>query len=244
MLLLSVRSEDIAADDEYAAMLRFSGLDQTRLQRVRLDRQPLAPRDLDLARWSGFILGGGSFNVSDPVEVKTDVQRRVEAELALLLDSVIAQDLPFLGCCYGIGAVGSQIGATIDRTFTEPVGSVSILLTEHGRADPLFAGMPSEFQAFVGHKEAISKLGDDAVVLASSSTCPVQAFRIGQNVYATQFHPELDVEGICTRIEVYRNYGYFAPDAAETLKAQMRRRDVVYPPTILRNFVDRYGRQS
>ena len=39
-----------------------------------------------------------------------------------------------------------------------------------------------------------------AVVLASSATCPVQAFRVGRNLYATQFHPELDLAGLDTRI--------------------------------------------
>ena len=36
-----------------------------------------------------------------------------------------------------------------------------------------------------------------AVLLASSPTCPVQAFRIGSHVYATQFHPELDAARTC-----------------------------------------------
>ena len=58
--------------------------------------------------------------------------------------------------------------------------------------------------------------------LATSAACPVQAFRVGQNVYATQFHPELDLEGICTRIEVYKNAGYFDPSEAETLKEPSR----------------------
>ena len=57
------------------------------------------------------------------------------------------------------------------------------------------------------------------VCLASSPDCPVQAFRVGANTYATQFHPELDLEGICTRIDVYKNHGYFAPESAESLKA-------------------------
>ena len=34
-----------------------------------------------------------------------------------------------------------------------------------------------------------------AVLLATSPRCPVQMFRVKQNLYATQFHPELDVRG-------------------------------------------------
>ena len=35
-LLLSVRAEDAAADDEYLAIQRFAGLDETGLRRIRL----------------------------------------------------------------------------------------------------------------------------------------------------------------------------------------------------------------
>jgi GMP synthase (glutamine-hydrolysing) len=70
----------------------------------------------------------------------------------------------------------------------------------------------------------------------------VQAFRVGANVYATQFHPELDVPGLCTRIEVYKHAGYFDPDQADEIKAQTARSQVTWPPAILRGFVRRYGR--
>jgi GMP synthase (glutamine-hydrolysing) len=78
--------------------------------------------------------------------------------------------------------------------------------------------------------------------LAYSADCPIQAFRVGDNVYATQFHPELDADGICTRIDVYKDYGYFAPETADTLKSDARQRNIEYPPTILRRFRERYAR--
>jgi GMP synthase (glutamine-hydrolysing) len=70
----------------------------------------------------------------------------------------------------------------------------------------------------------------------------VQAFRIGSHVYATQFHPELDAAGLCTRIDVYKNAGYFEPDQVGELKAQARRSNVTHPPAILRRFTERYAR--
>jgi GMP synthase (glutamine-hydrolysing) len=102
----------------------------------------------------------------------------------------------------------------VDRRYAEPVGSVSVTLTSEGQRDPLLGGLPATFDAFVGHKEALSRLPDHAVLLASSATCPVQAFRIGCHVYATQFHPELDAAGLCTRIDVYKHAGYFEPEQA------------------------------
>ena len=90
-------------------------------------------------------------------------------------------------------------------------------MTEAGCADPLLAGLPRTFSAFVGHKEALRALPLGAVLLAGSPACPVQMFRIGQHQYATQFHPELDVPGIVLRIHAYRHAGYFHPDEMDHL---------------------------
>lgn len=238
-LLLATREVDLAADDEYQAMLRFSGLEESQLRRVRMEQGPLGSVDLD--DLSGVIIGGGPFNSSD-VE-KSPVQVRVEAEISALLDEIVPRDFPFLGACYGIGTLGTHQGATVDRTYSEPVGATEITLTEEGRADRLFRALPDSFEAFLGHKEAINKLPGHAVNLASSAACPVQAFRVGNNVYATQFHPELDVAGIDVRVDVYKHAGYFDPSEAEDLKARARESNVVHPPVILRRFVELFGRE-
>ncbi len=239
-LLLGTRDEDAAADNEYDAFLGFTGLAEPLLHRVRLERRALGPIDLD--DWSGILLGGGPFNASDPTPCKSPVQLRVEAELAALLDAVVERDFPFLGACYGIGVVGTHQGGTVDRAYAEPISRVRVGLTDEGRADALFADLPAQFEAFVGHKEAIHDLPPHAVHLASSPDCPVQAFRVRRNVYATQFHPELDIHGLCTRIDVYRHAGYFEPDQADTLKAMAREGRVFEPPKLLKRFVQRYAR--
>ena len=238
-LLLSHRRVDLAADDEYAAMLRFSGLDEADFRRIRMDRESIA--ELRADDWAGIVLGGGPFTVSDPDEKKTDVQRRVEAELSALMDQVVGRDLPFLGACYGIGVVGVHQGALVDGTYSEPVGGVTVTLTDEGRADPVLGQLPDEFDAFGGHKEAITTWPDHVVVLASSASCPVHAFRVGSNVYATQFHPELDTAGLDTRIEVYRDAGYFDPGDADAIRERAAAYDVRHAPTVLRAFVDRYA---
>jgi GMP synthase (glutamine-hydrolysing) len=239
-LLLATRAEDAAADNEYEAFLAFARLAERDLRRVRMEQRALGR--IDLQDWSGILLGGGPFNASEPEESKSPVQRRVEADLRGLLDQVTKADFPFLGACYGIGTLGGHQGAAVDRRYAEPVGSVPVTLTREGRQDKLLRGLPTTFDAFVGHKEAISRLPDHAVLLASSPACPVQAFRIGSHVYATQFHPELDAAGLCTRIDVYKNAGYFEPGQADELKTLARRSSVTHPSAILRRFAERYSR--
>ncbi len=239
-LLLSIRADDAAADNEYESFLSLSGLGEGELRRIRLDRQALG--DIDPRDWSGIWVGGGPFNYTDPDEKKSPVQRRVEADLTRLLDDVAGADFPFLGACFGVGALGSHQGAVLDRRYSEPVGIVRVTLTAAGRGDPLLRELPAEFDAFTGHKEAVSELPEHAVLLASSAACPVQAFRLGANVYATQFHPELDAAGMCTRVDVYKHAGYFDPSEAEEIKAQAWNSEISHPPAILRAFVRRYGR--
>jgi GMP synthase (glutamine-hydrolysing) len=239
-LMLGIRPEDVAADDEYAAMLRWSGLDERQLQRIRIEQAPLGR--VDLEQWSGIILGGGPFQASDDEETKSPRQRRLEAELSALLDEVVERDFPFLGACFGIGTLGRHQGAVVDRTYAEPIGGVHITLTRAGQEDPLFNRAGASFGAFVGHKEAIYKLPAHAVTLAYSDRCPVQAFRVGRRVYATQFHPELDLDGLATRIKVYKYAGYFKPEEADAVFAAAQASGVTEVPNILEGFVELFGR--
>ena len=238
-LLLSIRAELPAAEDEYAAFRRFLDVDDSGLHRRLLGSEPLGALSLD--DWSGIILGGGAFTYSDPEQAKSPAQRRAERDLVALLDRVVAADFPFLGACYGIGTLGAHQGGLVDRRHPEPVGPLSVTVTDEGLDDPLFSGMPRDFTAYGGHKEGLSRLPDDAVLLATSHACPVQAFRVGENVYATQFHPELDRTGIHTRIDVYSTFGYFDPSEAAELHAASDRVEVRHPMTLLANFRARYA---
>nr|WP_239521062.1 glutamine amidotransferase [Blastococcus saxobsidens] len=238
-MLLSSRPEDEAADEEYASFLRFTGLPADRLHRIRLEAGPLP--ELDLDDFAGVMLGGGPFNSSDADEDKSPVQLRVERDVGGLLDRIVARDLPFFGACYGIGTLGTHQGGVVDRTYGEPVSVVEVTLTPEGSSDPLLAGVPARFEAFVGHKEACRLLPPHAVLLASSPTCPVQMFRVGENVYATQFHPELDVPGIVQRVRIYQHAGYFPPSEVEAVIARLTPAVVTHPGRLLANFVARYG---
>ncbi|GAB3267633.1 glutamine amidotransferase [Sinomonas notoginsengisoli] len=239
-LLLAARDHDEVAEDEYRAFCAYSGLAPEQLHRVRAEAGPLP--GIRFADYSGVILGGSPFTASDPAEQKSATQRRVEAEIGVLLRQIVAEDFPFLGACYGVGMLGTQMGAVVDRHFGEAVGPVKVRLSTVGLHDPLCAGLDPAFHAFVGHKEAVRTLPPEAALLAGSDTCPVQMFRFRKNLYATQFHPELDVAGLERRVDAYRHSGYFPPDEAETVKERARGTRVTEPQKVLANFVARYAR--
>lgn len=212
-LLLSTRPEDDASEGEREAVVRLAGLTDGDVVQYRVEAEPLP--ELNLDRFAGVFLGGGPFNASD--RDKSPLQRRVEADLNRVIDEVVARDYPFLGLCYGVGTLTDRLGGIVDRKFGEAVGTTEATVTSAGRTDPIFEGIPTEFTAFVGHKEACRRLPASATLLATGTHCPVQAFRIGTRVYATQFHPELDSAGLAARIRIYRDAGYFAPEETEQL---------------------------
>lgn len=237
-LLISTRGEDTEAADEHAAYCRLTGLLPEDLEWRRIERVPLG--HVDFGQYSGIILAGSPFTVSAPEHLKTPDELRVERELAALLDDVVAADFPFLGVCYGIGTIGTHQGAVLDRTFAETSQAAQIELTEAGKADPLTDQLPDEFHAFVGHKEALSDIPASITVLARSAGCPVQAFRVGRNVYATQFHPELDAASFSSRVRAYAQHGYFAPSEVETIVEQALTVDVRASHMVLSRFVEEY----
>lgn len=236
-MLLQSRPEVAASDDEYAAFVRLGGLQPDQLVRVRLDQGQLPDRPL--GEYCAILMGGGPANFAYAPADKSAAQRRFEAQLLPMMAQIVAEDIPFLGACLGVGALVTALGGRMSFDHGEPVGAPIIRLTAAAAQDRLLAGLPDSFQGFVGHKEGVVQVPAGATVLARSDRC-VQMLRVGQHVYATQFHPELDAEGLALRIEVYKHAGYFAPDEAAALAAQARRQPVSVPMTILRRFVQRY----
>ena len=240
-LILQLRPEDAAADDEFAAFLLKGGLSGERTHRIRLDRTPL-PSGLDLGAYAGVIVGGGPGCISDDPAEKDPTEARIEAEILSLMPEITARDIPFMGCCYGIGILAHHLGAEVSkRRFGEPVGAVRVRKTAAAQDDPLLDALPQEFDALVGHKEAVQVLPRGAVHLLSSDPCPMQMIRYGRNVYATQFHPESGPENFALRIAVYRHKGYFPPEEADALTQAVAGAEITVPQEILRRFVARFG---
>ena len=239
-LILQLRPEIEASNDEFKAILAKGGLTGDDVCRIRLDSEPL-PTDLDLERYAGVIIGGGPGCVSDPEDKKTPVEKRMEDAILSLMPAIIEKDLPFLGCCFGIGILAHYLGADVGKKrYSEPVGAVTCKVLQDGRKDRLVQDLPDIFRAFVGHKEAVQELPAGCAHLLSSATCPFQMIRYKHNVYATQFHPEADDDVFELRIRVYKDKGYFRPDEADALIARCREEEVYVPERILRGFVEAY----
>lgn len=240
-LILQLRPETDASDDEYAAILNKCRLAPDQTQRIRVDREDI-PADLDVTGYAGVIVGGGPGCISDDPAQKSARDKRIEAQILALMPQITQADHPFMGCCYGLGILAHHLGGEVSKAqFGEPVGASVCTVMPDAADDPLLEGLAAEFEAFVGHKEAVQSLPPGAVHLLGSAPCPIQMIRYGRNVYATQFHPEADAADFEKRIHVYRNHGYFPPEDAKRLVAACHAADVTVPGEIMRRFAARYG---
>ena len=239
-LILQLRPEDFASDDEFNAMINRGKIDPSRVHRVRLDEAPLGEVNLD--DYAGVVIGGGPGCVSDKPEEKDPLEDRMEKDALRLMPEIVARDMPFLGCCLGLGILAKHLGGDVAKgRYAEPVGGTDCRLTEAGRADPLLDGLPEEFQVLVGHKESVQETPPGAVNLVEGVACPIQMIRVKSNVYATQFHPESNGDTFAGRVDAYKHRGYFPPEEAEALKARLLALDITVPNRILQRFFSHYG---
>jgi len=238
-LILQLRPEDDTSNNEFEAILKYGGLSTKDAHRVRIEKSGIP--ELSLDDYSAVIVGGSPFDISTAEAEKLPVQKKIESDFIRLFDEIIPSDFPFLGACSGCGLLGSYLNTRISGQYAEAVGCVTVGLTEEGQQDSLLKGFPDQIQVLLGHKEACDQLPPGATLLLRGDVCPVQMFRIGNNVYATQFHPEGDCQGFTLRIHAYKNHGYFKPEEAQGLIDVISRDDTPLAREILRRFVVRYS---
>lgn len=243
-LLLSTRPEDEAAGEEHESFAAAMQVDTTAIEQRRLEREALGTVNLD--DYSGVLLGGSPFNNLELM--KSPLQLRVEREIGTLIADCIDRDFPVMGACYGIGAVGTAIGARLSDKYAEEAGPVAVSRVDEredqAETDSVLAGIPHRFDTLVGHKEAIDELPDDprVTILVKGEACPTQMFRVGQHVYATQFHPELTAEALEFRLRLYAHLGYTSTETFESQIAKAYDYDYSANNQILANFARRYRR--
>lgn len=240
LLYVCARPQPGAAAAEYESFRLAAGLDPARLERHDLVRDGL-PADA-FARYSAFLVGGSPFNVTDPESSKTETQRHVESELARIAARAAEGDGPAaLFTCYGIGVATRLLGGEVSRAHPEETGPTTITLTDDGEGDPVLGGLATSFAALTAHKEGSRDVPPGAVLLATNEACPVQAYRMGDRLYATQFHPEPTGPAFTERMAVYRDDGYFAANDYDAIAQRVLTASLTEPRRLLRAFAARFS---
>lgn len=98
-------------------------------------------------------------------------------------------NVPILGICLGHQAIGLVSGAAIKRLERPYHGKTSSIKILH--AEPLFSGLPSEFEVMRYHSLYVDEPPSNLQTLAMSDDGVVMALRVREKpIFGIQFHPE------------------------------------------------------
>lgn len=144
--------------------------------------QPLA-----LNGHAGLIVMGGPQSANDP-------DPAIAGEMSLIA-SAVEKKVPVLGICLGAQLIAKTLGARVFKNDRKEIGWAPVKFTDAAQGDPVLGSFASPTTFFHWHGETFD-LPQGAEWLAYSDACRHQAFRFQQNVYALQFHPEIEPEMI------------------------------------------------
>ncbi|MER5324348.1 type 1 glutamine amidotransferase [Streptosporangium roseum] len=111
-----------------------------------------------------------------------------------LIRTSVEGGVPTLGICLGAQLMTLACGGSVERgEHGLEVGAREIVPLPEAGADPLFAGL-GPAPAVQYHGDAMTRLPEGAVRLATGDPYPNQAYRLGDKAWAVQFHPEAGAE--------------------------------------------------
>jgi GMP synthase (glutamine-hydrolysing) len=154
-----------------------------RIRYVNFGRHPDAEPSLD--GYHGMIVLGGPMSVNEPRK-----HPHLRTELKLIEDAM-RREIPVLGICLGAQLIAKALGAEVYPSGDKEIGWYDVSPTSQAGEDPLLADFREREKLFQWHGDTFD-VPHTAVHLASSELCSNQAFRYTTNVYAFQFHLEVD----------------------------------------------------
>lgn len=113
-----------------------------------------------------------------------------DSGISLEVLSALGATTPILGVCLGHQCIGQVYGGVVKRAKAPMHGKVSLI---HHQGDPMFAGLPTPFEATRYHSLIVEPetLPDSLLVTATTADGEIMGLRHREYpVYGVQFHPE------------------------------------------------------
>ncbi|HEX4871792.1 MAG TPA: type 1 glutamine amidotransferase [Nevskiaceae bacterium] len=149
----------------------------TRLQRG--EALPEDPAAIDL-----LVVMGGPMNVDDEAR-----HPWLRAEKRFI-EAALAAGVQVLGICLGAQLLARVLGAAVRPNPVPEIGWFEVERTAAGQSHPWFAEWPDRTAVFHWHGDRF-ELPAGCQTLLRSAACDHQAFAVGEQILALQFHPEV-----------------------------------------------------
>ncbi len=163
----------------------------------------------DLGAYDGFILGGSPASVNDDAPWI--------ARLLHAIPAIVALGKPLFGACFGHQAIAIALGGTVSANAGGWVfGVTETLMTDPA---PWMTGGPGPIRVNAAHSEQVTRLPPGAQIVGHSADCAVGAYRIGNKVFATQYHPEMTPDFMAALVEEYA--GDMPPDVVTKARTSL-----------------------
>jgi len=201
VLLIQVRDyDDPMKTQEIECIRQCIGIESTQIE--VFDLTACLPIPMAVLSTANVVVIGGSGNYS--VAAGGPWWESAVRTLQLLHEC----DKPTFGSCWGFQALARAFGGRVvtDASRAE-VGTIQVSLSDYAGDDPVFGTAPPSFAAQAGHQDIVEELPSEAICLAFNDRVQNQAMKFeGKPIYGTQFHPELNRQGLLERINAYPQY--------------------------------------
>jgi GMP synthase (glutamine-hydrolysing) len=139
-------------------------------------RHNITPEQIRRHSPRGLILSGGPSSVYEGGAPKCD-------------PAIFQLGIPVLGICYGMQLACETLGGKVENAPAREYGRARCRVT---RPDDFLAGVPEQFDVWMSHGDQVSRVSDDFIPLAGTTTCPIAVVRHRSlPVIGVQFHPEV-----------------------------------------------------
>ena len=178
---------------------------------TRFDLKPEIPAH---ENYDWLVVLGGKMSVNDSEKFPW-----LKAEIEFIKDAIDKGKI-VIGICLGSQLVAKACGADVFKNTEPEMGFWPVTFNETAKNDPVFRYFRNDMTVLHVHFDTFS-LPEGVVSMANSAATACQAFRLGKNVFAFQFHFEVtpqNVAGFITEIEPELVAGKYSQTAEQMLK--------------------------
>lgn len=134
---------------------------------------------------------GGIVSLGGPMGANDEAEHAWILREMDLFQRSVELGLPIVGICLGAQILARSLGGRVEKHATAEVGWFPVQLNAKGLSDPVVGAAGPSPTVYHWHLDTFFP-PKDATLLASSRVTERQAFRIDDNIYGFQFHPEAD----------------------------------------------------